>query len=290
VTSKKAIVNQKDAQIRALIEWFQSPPGQYILHWEQSYIDQVVADIFGFHALQLGLPELDALRANRMPFVFYAGDHTIDRSADWMPPDHITLQTALIASYEELPFASQSLDLIVMPHVLEFSNDPHQVLREIERVLMPEGQVVLTGFNPISLWGVRQFALRGLMVPILPRAEQFVAVPRLRDWLKLLGFEVQRGRFGCYRLPCHQSKWMERFTWLEKAGDRWWPMCGAVYMLMAIKRQRGMRLIGPAWKDKASKARALSPATSRQTQNQTSVMPPVELQSGERQRGEHEFG
>ena len=257
------ILQTKDAAILALIDWFQSPPGQYILAWEQTHIDHAVADIFGFHALQLGLPELDALRANRMPFVFYAGDHTIDRSADWLAPDHITLQTALIASYEELPFASQSLDLIVMPHVLEFTANPHQVLREIERVLMPEGQVVISGFNPYSLWGARQFGLRGLMAPILPRAEQFISVPRMRDWLKLLGFEVQRGRFGCYRLPCRHSKWMERFSWLEKAGDRWWPYAGAVYMLTAIKRQSGMRLIGPAWKDKASKARALSPLASR---------------------------
>ncbi|RCS59203.1 class I SAM-dependent methyltransferase [Parvibium lacunae] len=243
-----------------MIDWFQSPPGQYVLQWEQEQLDSVVADLFGFHALQLGLPELDALRANRMPFVVYAGDHTIDRSADWLPADHVTLQTALVSSYEELPFASQSIDLIVMPHVLEFSVDPHQVLREVERVLLPEGYVVITGFNPFSLWGLRQFGLRGILPPILPQAQQFIALPRIKDWLKLLSFEVQRGRFGCYRLPCRQAKWMGRATWLEPAGDRWWPVCGAVYLLTAVKRQRGMRMIGPAWKDKASKAQALAPA------------------------------
>ena len=250
----------KDKSILAIIEWFQSPPGQYILQWEQTQLDQVVADIFGFHALQLGLPELDALRSNRMPFVLYAADHTIDRSVDWLQPGHVNMQTTLVTSYEALPFASQALDLIVMPHVLEFSVDPHQVLREVERVLMPEGHVVLTGFNPFSLWGLRQYGLRGLMQPILPRAQQFIALPRIKDWLKLLGFEVQRGRFGCYRLPCHQKQSMARGVWLEKAGERWWAIAGAVYLLSAIKRQHGMRLIGPAWKDKASKARALAPA------------------------------
>ena len=68
-------------------------------------------------------------------------------------------RVAVINGYEELPFATHSIDLVVMPHILEFAEDPHQVLREVERVLVPEGHVVITGFNPASLWGLRQYRL-----------------------------------------------------------------------------------------------------------------------------------
>jgi ubiquinone/menaquinone biosynthesis C-methylase UbiE len=70
--------------------------------------------------------------------------------------------------FGELPFATQSLDLVVLPHVLEFAAEPHQVLREVERVLIPEGQVIICGFNPSSLWGMRQVA--GRLTGALPAA------------------------------------------------------------------------------------------------------------------------
>jgi len=81
--------------------------------------------------------------------------------------------------------------------VLEFADEPHQVLREVDRVLVPEGQVVITGFNPSSLWGARQSLCRFGASPFLPRSGQFIRLPRIKDWLKLLSFEVNRGRFGC---------------------------------------------------------------------------------------------
>ena len=107
-------------------------------------------------------------------------------------------RVAVIHRYEELPFATHSIDLVVMPHILEFADDPHQVLREVERVLVPEGHVVITGFNPASLWGLRQFCSRLGASPFLPREGRFIALPRVKDWLKLLSFDFARGRFGCY--------------------------------------------------------------------------------------------
>jgi SAM-dependent methyltransferase len=164
---------------------------------------------------------------------------------------------------EELPFASQSIDLLVLPHALEFADDPHRVLREVERVLMPEGQVLISGFNPISLWGLRQVVGRTFDSPFLPREGQFLALPRLKDWLKLLGFEVHRGHFGCYRPPFNRERWQARFGFMERAGDRWWSYGGAIYMVHAIKRVQGMRLIGPSWKDRKRLAAALAPTVNR---------------------------
>src|SRR5882672_696004 len=241
-----------------LSDFLRQPAGQYVLAWEQRQLDAVVADIFGYHAMQLGLPEVNALRENRMPLRFCASDRLLDAEQS---KGHS--QVAVVTHFEELPFASQSIDLVVMPHVLEFADEPHQVLREVDRVLVPEGQVVITGFNPASLWGARQSLCRIGASPYLPRAGQFIGLPRIKDWLKLLSFEVNRGRFGCYAPWARTDKWLTRWAFLEKVGDRWWPVLGSLYLLTAIKRVRGMRLVGAVRKRKAERKVALVPAASR---------------------------
>src|SRR5439155_820917 len=80
----------------------------------------------------------------------------------------------------------------------------------------------------------------------------------------LLGFELTGGRFGCYAPPFSQGRWLERFGFMEKAGDRWWPICGAVYVVRAIKRNVGLRLVLPEWRDKRAAKKALAPVTQRQ--------------------------
>ncbi|MGI9026099.1 MAG: class I SAM-dependent methyltransferase [Burkholderiaceae bacterium] len=257
--------------IIALSKWLETPPGRYVLAWEQVRFDSLVADIFGFNAVQIGVLEMPALRSNRMPFVFAAGEPQTEAvvsaaassSADDSHAPPARVQAHVHIRLEELPFASQSIDLLVLPHALEFAEDPHRVLREVERVLMPEGQVVISGFNPVSLWGARQMIGRTFNAPFLPREGQFLALPRLKDWLKLLGFEVNRGHFGCYRPPFKAEAWQSRLGFMESAGSRWWPFCGAVYMVHAIKRVQGMRLIGPAWKDRKRAAAALQPSVNR---------------------------
>jgi len=250
--------------IIALSEWLETAPGRYVLAWEQAQFDALVADIFGFNAVQIGLTELQALRSNRMPFVCIASEPALDcvvaeAAAETDDTRVLRPQAQVLMRLEELPFASQSIDLLVLPHALEFAADPHGVLREVERVLMPEGQVVISGFNPISLWGLRQVIGRSFDAPFLPREGQFLVLPRLKDWLKLLGFEVHRGHFGCYRPPFNRERWQSRFGFMERFGERWWSYGGAVYMVHAIKRVQGMRLIGPAWKDKKRLASALQP-------------------------------
>jgi len=232
------VIDQKEAGA-GLADWFQSAPGRYVAAWEQTQIDAMVADVFGYYAWQIGLPGLDLLRANRIPFKGYVGAH---------PPDaRLRAQSCVLANPESLPFESQSVDLLVLPHVLESSDAPHQVLREVERVLIPEGRVVISGFNPWSLWG-----LRGVLPgfdpwwPPPPCAQ--VSVARLKDWFKLLSLEVDRGRYGCYAPACRSETWLKRWQFMEKAGDRWWAVGGAVYVVAAVKRVAGMRLVGPAWK------------------------------------------
>lgn len=217
-------------------------------------MDRCVADVFGFHALQLGLPELDALRANRMPHRWQAVDHAPAEQVESATDAEVPAPRAVMlhCDFDALPFDSQSLDLVVLPHALERARDPHQALREVERVLMPEGRIVILGFNPGGLWALRQSlgrVLRGLGLArgkplFMPSEGEFLGYWRLRDWLRLLSFDIEEGRFGCYRPPFESEPWLARFEWMESTGGRWWPVLGAVYMLVAVKRVRGMRLVG----------------------------------------------
>jgi SAM-dependent methyltransferase len=263
----------RDESIIELGLWLQTAPGRYLLEWEQDRLDQAVTDAFGFHAVQLGVPELDGLRANRMPHRWVVSDSLVVPEALPLPPPRdglITTQPAdepvsLFCEFDALPFPDHSIDLVALPHSLELARDPHQTLREVERVLVPEGRVVIAGFNPASLWGLRQRAghlKRGMGLGresrlYLPRAGEFIGYWRLRDWLRLLGFEVEAGRFGCYRPPLASARWLERFAWMDAVGDRWWPVLGSVYFVVAVKRVRGMRLVGLV-KNERRKAKAAS--------------------------------
>lgn len=234
-----------------LAAWFSTPPGRYLLAWEQRHYDAAVADMFGYHALQLGLPQLGALDANRMPHRWLALPEPLAA-----PP--AGREVALVSHAAALPFPANSLDLVLLPHTLELSADPHAVLREVERVLVPEGRVVISGLNPASLWGLRQYRAhlcgrlglgRTLLGRLyLPEAGAFISPWRLRDWLQLLSFEVQAKQQGAYRPAVRSDAWLQRFQWMDGAGARWWPLFGAVYFVVAVKRVRGLHLLGPAWK------------------------------------------
>jgi len=251
-----------EKSIIALESWLQSPAGAYVRAFEQACLDELTVDIFGFNAVQIGLPQIDALAANRMPNKWQAA--TCASTVDELAFAAGGKQIAVAGDFAELPFASQSLDLVVLPHVLEFAAEPHQVLREVERVLIPEGQVIICGFNPASLWGVRQGVGKITSNGYLPSAGEFISMPRLKDWLKLLNLGVSRTHFGCYAPPCRTAQWLDRFSMMESAGQRWWPYLGAVYIVHAIKRVKGMHIIGPAWNRKTSKAPAAVPATNRE--------------------------
>ena len=252
-----------EKSIIALDNWLQTPPGAYVRAWEQVCIDSLVADIFGFNAVQIGTPQIDALAANRMPNRWLADTRLRP------PQEEGGRRIAVTFDYSELPFASQSLDLVVMPHVLEFAAEPHQVLREVERVLMPEGKVVICCLNPASLWGLRQrrahvYRRLGFGELYLPDAGDFIGYWRLRDWLRLLSFEVETSSFGCYRPSFSSEKWLDRFSWMDAVGGRSWPIFGAVYFIVAVKRVRGIKLVGARWRKPARIATAPVPiATNR---------------------------
>ena len=229
----------------SLADWFETPLGRYLLAREQAWFDRTVADIFGFQAIQIGLPGCPLLAQSRV-----ASHWTVDLGA---PAD-------IRADPQWLPFPENSLDLIVLPHALEFTSEPHQLLREVYRAIRAEGQIVISGFNPFSLFGAKRYFGRG-QTP--PWNGSFIALYRLKDWLALLGFEVSGGGLDCYVPPFESEKWRARFGFFEAAGDRWWPIGGGVYYLRATKKVLGMRILTPAWEHRKN-GLATAPRQARQ--------------------------
>jgi SAM-dependent methyltransferase len=214
-----------------------------LLDWEQSRADALLADVFGYHALQVGCPALDSLRANRMP-------HRWTAKTEFESPGQPLAMSrfareGLGMDSRAWPWPAESLDLVVMPHALEQSADAHACLRELERVLIPEGQVFITGINPWSLWGWRQNRFVRQHRAGNPQCHmgQLLSSHRVCDWLRLLGFEVQALQFGGTVSEQPSELWRKSLAWLNRFDQRWWPLRGGAYLIVATKRVPGGRLL-----------------------------------------------
>lgn len=232
---------QSDFQ-QQLHEWLQQSPGQVLLEQEQSCLEQIFPELFGYHLIQLG-----------------GGSFDFDLSAVSHFRSHTVLDTSVqsqaLASYVQadplkLPISSDAIDAVLMPHTLDFAVDPHQVLREVERVLIPEGRVVILGFNPLSLWG--GWHLFNKSSDAIPWQGHFLGLRRINDWLSLLGFDVEVTRHLMFRPPLRRQKMMAQLKYMERMGQRFWPLLSSAYVVQAVKRVSTTTLVGPIWKRKAS--------------------------------------
>lgn len=230
-----------------LCDWFGQSPGRSLLAIESHALRGVWPTLFGKIAVQIGAAgTVDLLEACNAP----------TRALLDLPGVGCADAVRICSQPEALPFDSRSVDLMLLPHTLEFADDPHQVLREVSRVLAPEGHVVILGFNPLSLWGLWRLVLRRRGVA--PWNGSFLQLARLKDWLKLLDFEFTQGNMLYYRPPLRSEPTMDRLRFLDKAGDRWWPMAGAVYLLVAKKRVVGMTPLRPEWRTAKAFGRAVA--------------------------------
>ncbi len=220
-------------QTNSLASFDATALGQYIAQRELDVYAQSVTDVFGYHALQLGWPGYDLLGQCRIPYKHY------------LQPALHGDRTSLICESEFLPFAENTIDLICLPHVLEQCLQPQQTLRELFRVLVPEGTLVLTGVSPVSLLGLRarsgQFRQDG-------QFQRLFTAWRIRDWLGVLGFEVVQSGYLMHAFPVNDSGWLARQAVLERWGPRSCGMTGGLYYVVAKKRVYNVRVIRPDWK------------------------------------------
>jgi SAM-dependent methyltransferase len=215
-----------------LVDWFAVQPGTRIAEQERASLAAMVSDLFGYQLLQLG--ELGADTA-------YLANCPISRKT--LVSHRVTTVSAsvIVGEGRRLPVASDSVDAVLLIHTLDFSPDPHQVLREVERVLIPEGRVIVVGFNPYSLWGM--WRLFGRWRGAIPWCGHFLSYPRLNDWLTLLGFRIERMDVMEFRPPTRKG----RFEMIENVGRRVWPMLAGVYVVRAVKRVSRVTPIRQHW-------------------------------------------
>ncbi|MBT8131918.1 MAG: class I SAM-dependent methyltransferase, partial [Gammaproteobacteria bacterium] len=202
--------------------WLDGPLGQRLLAREAGEVERVLAKMFGLHCLQVGswgAPD---------QFLQYAQTRSQSLLGETARPG-----IAAVSRASRLSIASDSVDVLLLPHTLELTSEPHQVLREADRVLLGEGHLVVIGFNPWSTWGLRHMLSRKRFP-----ADGLRMIPekRIRDWLSLLGMEI-RDSVHCVHLPPVNHEATQRhMSGLESRARKYWPHFSGVYVVVAQKR------------------------------------------------------
>ncbi len=252
-------------------DWYGSDLGQILLKSEKQSLEPLLEQIFGYNLIQLGC--LDNIH-NENAIALTANSRTsfqfIFESLERV--NQVSFGTHLLSNFEQLPLQNHSVDAVLLPHTLEFEKNPHQILREVERVLVAEGKAVFLGFNPFSLWGLwhKYWELKkhiaenmrdkngiNYQVP-LPSCGHLISQRRLRDWLQLLGFDITLVNEYFYRPPIRSTVLLEKLEFMEQAGQFSKILPAGGYLLVATKRVSTMTPIREGWK--LSK-RLLSPNT-----------------------------
>ena len=223
--------------------WCKQPLGRQLIIAEQDLLRDVLGDVFGYHLVQLDPPcQSDSLAASRIM-------HRVVQSCT---DQGLEQRPGLLASAEALPLQSDSVDAFVLSHVLELADEAHQVLREIDRCLVAEGHLIVLGFNPYGLWGLRRvmFGWRGKV----PWSLRFVSLPRLKDWLSLLGFDTLQTRYLFPYPPWQYGAGSSNkgTRLLHRLHGDHWPLLAASYLLVARKRVKTLTPIKPRWRPQRS--------------------------------------
>lgn len=236
-------------------KWYATDLGQALLHCEQRHLSKLLEQVFGYNLVQLGcLDEFSLTEDSRTCYQFVLESLSYANQAN--PCTHT------VSSFADLALQNQSVDAVVLPHTLEFEQNPHQILREVERVLVAEGKAIFLGFNPYSLWGLwhkywevrnRTYAAKEKhgwehgLAP-LPSCGHLISQRRLCDWLQLLGFDIELVNEYFYRPPISRSGLLNKLEFMEQAGEfsRLLPAGG--YLLIAIKRVSTLTPIRQKWK------------------------------------------
>ncbi|MCP5141925.1 MAG: methyltransferase domain-containing protein [Gammaproteobacteria bacterium] len=230
--------------------WNAQPLGGAFARAETAVVDAMAPELFGYALLHVGAVGDSAPLTSgqfRHRFVIALDDDGRDG--------------AVLADPAHLPVANEAVAAVALGHVLEFHPHPHQVLREVDRVLVPDGHLLISGFNPWSSWGLYR-GLR-LLRHGAPAHAEFIGMHRLRDWLALLNLEVRDVRTFFYRPPFRSSGNLRRSEFMERMGARWWPGLGAGYVMLAQKRTLPLTPIRPRWRARRALlgARVAGPST-----------------------------
>ena len=203
-------------------EWLASPLGELLLTAQRQALDEELARYFGGYLVHYGPaqaepPKAPQIRCNVRMGAPLAGVHIACEEQAW-------------------PLGEHAADVVVLQHGLDFCLSPHGLLREAARSVRPGGYLLISGVNPWSTWGLRHYFARDGF-----RQARCISPNRLADWLSLLGFALEKRRFGCYRPPLSAPAWQARLAGLERWGASLHAPGAGFYLLVARKLVVGLR-------------------------------------------------
>lgn len=220
--------------------WYSHGAGVRLAEAEKQELDDILPALHGYHLVQIS----DQGLIHNMSGSLVSHRVLVHPDVSLCAPTN-----KVKANFDCLPFKSESVDVVVLAHILEQVSNPHDILKEVYRVLIPEGHVVITGINPLSCWGAwyhykkisQKFTSSGHLLGLL----------RIRDWLKLLDFQVTGGKYFYFKPPILNNKILKKLDFLEKIGSSIWPFFGGGYSIVAVKKIIPLTPIKAKWKTKS---------------------------------------
>ena len=235
---KNIKISQNNHWEQELQEWYKQPSGQYILELEKKLLDTILPTCFGYYLLQIGgCASEDMARSSPINQKIFLQSNIADAFSG---------RCNLVGEMEDLPIESNSVDVLIVNHALEFSSDPHSLLREIERVLRPEGYLILFSFCPGGWYGLRR--LFGMWRGQAPWNGKYFPASRVADWLNLLGMPLLSQRHYALIPPINNAKFLNFFKPLDNWFNGFSLMFGAgAYLLLAKKQVSTLTPMKPSW-------------------------------------------
>ncbi len=221
-------------------EWFTTPLGRRLLIHERKVIAEELRYLFGYHFMQLSAVKSANLGSSSRINHCFSLAPAVDAGSTKAS------QVQGVTDFDELPLANDVIDVTVLHHVLEFSENPHQVLKEAARVTIPRGYVIIVAFNPLSFAGLMQafgalFNRRGVSKRRALRAS------RMRDWLEFLDFSCTSTRHVFHNFPINNARYLASTKVLEKLRYKSKMPMGMSYILVARKDKVGLTPLKPKW-------------------------------------------
>ncbi|MCK5648617.1 MAG: methyltransferase domain-containing protein [Gammaproteobacteria bacterium] len=248
-------------------DWYSSELGQALLANERQSLDKLLEQIFGYNLVQLGCLDNSFNTRGLTGASRTSYQYLIESLAQ---VKQVNPSTQLLSDFAQLPIQNHSVDAVLLPHTLEFEPNPHQILREVERILVAEGKAIFLGFNPFSTWGLwhKYWHIKNkskskskkrigsknqdnnsitCQIP-LPSCGHLISQKRLRDWLQLLGFDIELVSEYFYRPPIRSSVLLKKLEFMEQAGQFSKLLPAGGYLLVATKRVSTLTPIREGWK------------------------------------------